>query len=152
MAISLESLSDPMPVTRQASACLTVETRGREAIDLTASVRRWLHELAVEEGALTLFCCHTSASLTVQENADPRVQGDLLDALDHLAPEDRTWRHADEGPDDMPAHVKSSLTNVSLTVPVAGGMPLLGTWQALYLLEHRAHPHRRQVHLLFIGS
>ncbi len=152
MQISLESEGGPSPVTLQASARLRVETRGRGAIDLTGEVLAWLNGIGVEEGALTLFCRHTSASLTLQENADPRVQSDLLEALDRLAPEAHAWRHSDEGPDDMPAHIKTSLTDASLTVPVAAGRPLLGTWQAIYLIEHRARPHRREVRLHFLGS
>ncbi len=151
MRITLQANGDPRPVTRQASATLTVETGGRGALDLTQTLARWLGEIDGEEGALTLFCRHTSASLTVQENADPRVRADLLDALDRLAPDDLPWRHDDEGPDDMPAHVKTSLTDASLTLPVAGGCLLLGTWQAVYLLEHRTRPHRREVRLLFVG-
>jgi len=151
MRITLQAKSDLRPVTHQASAVLTVETAGRGTLDLTQALACWLGEIGVEEGALTLFCRHTSASLTVQENADPRVQADLLDALDHLAPEGLPWRHDDEGPDDMPAHVKTSLTDCSLTLPVAGGRVLLGTWQAVYLLEHRTRPQRREVRLLFVG-
>ncbi len=151
MQISLNNSGTLEAVTRQASASLTVETRGREAVDLTAAVATWLQSLGVQEGVVTLFCRHTSASLTVQENADPRVQSDLMDALSTLAPEEAVWRHSQEGPDDMPAHVKTSLTDVSLTLPVAAGGLILGTWQAIYLLEHRRHPHRRDVHLHFLG-
>ena len=104
------------------------------------------------DGLLTVFVRHTSASLAIQENADPDVRTDLLDALDRLAPEAADYRHADEGPDDMPAHVKAMLTGVSLSVPVEGGIPILGTWQALYLIEHRRAPHRREVKLHYLGS
>lgn len=151
MRISLTSSGSLEAVTRQASASLSIETRGREAVDLTATVEAWLADLGVREGTLTLFCRHTSASLTVQENADPQVQHDLIDALDRLAPEASAWRHSQEGPDDMPAHVKTSLTDASLTLPVSAGRLILGTWQAVYLLEHRRHPHRRDVRLLFLG-
>ncbi|MEQ8653754.1 MAG: secondary thiamine-phosphate synthase enzyme YjbQ [Kiloniellales bacterium] len=139
MRISLWNSGTLQEVSRQASASLSVETRGCEAIDLTPTLENWLHSLGVRDGALTLFCRHTSASLTVQENADPRVQSDLIDALEALAPQSRDWRHAQEGPDDMPAHVKTSLTDASLTVPDG-------------LLEHRCHPHRRDVRLHFLGS
>ncbi len=151
MQISLQNKGALTEVARQASARLTVDTRGDELVDLTAVVRGWLRELGVREGAVTLFCRHTSASLTVQENADPRVQADLQDALGQLAPADAAWRHDDEGPDDMPAHVKTSLTDASLTLPMAEGRLLLGTWQAIYLMEHRTSPHRREVCLHFIG-
>ncbi len=151
MRLSLEAMSEPHPITRQASARLWVSTAGPGFTDLTAALQQWLSELQAEEGSVTLFCRHTSASLTVQENADPRVQADLEDALDRLAPADAGWRHDDEGPDDMPAHVKSSLTDASITIPVSGGTPLLGTWQAVYLIEHRASPHRREIRLHFLG-
>ena len=101
---------------------------------------------------MLLFLRHTSASLTIQENADPDVQTDLVSALDRLAPEDAPWIHDVEGPDDMPAHVKTMLTGVSLNVPVTGGMLALGTWQGIYLVEHRRRPHSREIVLQFIGS
>src|SRR6185437_13825734 len=104
------------------------------------------------EGAVTLFIRHTSASLTIQENADPSVLADLTTTLDRLAPEDAGWSHDTEGPDDMPAHVKTMLTTTSLHIPVLGGELALGTWQAIYLIEHRAHPHRREVVLQFCGA
>lgn len=103
-------------------------------------------------GLLTLFVRHTSASLTIQENADPSVRPDLLDALDRLAPRSHAYRHAQEGPDDMPAHIRSMLTDVSLQVPVSEGRMALGTWQGIYLLEHRDAPHRRQVVLHYLGE
>jgi secondary thiamine-phosphate synthase enzyme len=101
---------------------------------------------------LLVYLRHTSASLCIQENADPDVQTDLISALDRLAPEDAPWIHDVEGPDDMPAHVKAMLNGVSLHVPVAAGALGLGTWQGLYLVEHRAQPHSREVLLQFIGS
>ena len=104
------------------------------------------------EGAVTLFVRHTSASLTIQENADPTVLADLTTALNRLAPENAGWRHDTEGPDDMPAHIKTMLTATSLQVPVLQGLPALGTWQAIYLVEHRARPHRREVVLQFMGA
>jgi secondary thiamine-phosphate synthase enzyme len=102
-------------------------------------------------GLLTVFVQHTSASLTIQENADPDVQADLLDALAGLAPENAGYRHTVEGPDDMPAHIKALLTQTSLSIPVAAAAPLLGTWQAVYLIEHRTAPHRRDISLMFVG-
>src|SRR4029077_19117091 len=104
------------------------------------------------EGAVTLFIRHTSASLTIQENADPTVLADLTTALNRLAAQNAGWRHDTEGPDDMPAHIKTMLTATSLQVPVLQSVPALGTWQAIYLVEHRARPHRREVVLQFIGQ
>ena len=101
---------------------------------------------------MTLFIRHTSASLTIQENADPSVLEDLMTALDRLAPENAGWTHDTEGPDDMPAHVKTMLTAASLQIPVLNGKLALGTWQAVYLIEHRSRPHRREIVLQFMGS
>lgn len=130
---------------------LTVETRGREMRDITAPVAAALEEEGAGTGLLTLFIRHTSASLTIQENADPDVQADLLDALDRLSPADAPYRHTVEGPDDMPAHIKTVLSGVHLSVPVLDGHPMLGTWQGLYVVEHRARPHRREIVLHFAG-
>ena len=102
-------------------------------------------------GLLTLFVSHTSASLTIQENADPNVRHDLITALEAFAPEDANYTHAEEGPDDMPSHIKSMLTEVSLSIPVMDGRMTLGTWQGVYLIEHRAAPHERKIALSFIG-
>jgi secondary thiamine-phosphate synthase enzyme len=135
-----------------ASAELAVETRGEGFVDITDDVARFLREVAAGEGVLLLFLRHTSASLVIQENADPDVQVDLTTALRRLAPADAGWAHDTEGPDDMPAHVKTMLTGVSLHVPVSGGALALGTWQAIYLAEHRTRPHRRDVVLQFIGT
>ena len=134
------------------SSLLSVETRGTGFVDITAEVTNFLREARAREGALTLFIRHTSASLTIQENADPSVLVDLTTALSRLAPESVPWTHDTEGPDDMPAHVKTMLTQTSLQVPVIKGKLALGTWQAIYLAEHRARPHRREVVLQFIGS
>ena len=101
---------------------------------------------------LTAYIRHTSASLTIQENADPDVRRDLLDALDRLAPRSQEYRHRMEGSDDMPAHIKSALTSVSISIPVVNGRAVFGTWQALYLIEHRDAPHRREVVLHFLGE
>lgn len=137
---------------RQASGSLQVATRGQHFYDITREVGGWLASVGAVEGLLTCFVRHTSASLVIQENADPDVQRDLIDVLGKLAPEHAGYRHDSEGPDDMPAHVKSMLTAVSLSVPVLAGRMRLGTWQGLYLAEHRRAPHRREVALHFIGS
>ena len=131
---------------------MTVATSGRGFIDLTAEVAKFVRDAAAREGAVTLFIRHTSASLTIQENADPSVLTDLTTVLDRLAPENAHWTHDTEGPDDMPAHVKTMLTATSLQIPVLDGELALGTWQAIYLIEHRARPHRREIVLQFIGS
>lgn len=134
-----------------ASSLLTVQTSGAGFTDLTAEIAKFVKEAGAREGAMTLFIRHTSASLTIQENADPTVLDDLTTALRRLAPENAGWVHDTEGPDDMPAHVKTMLTSVSLQVPVLKGELMLGTWQAIYLIEHRARPHRREIVLQFIG-
>jgi len=134
------------------TSLLTVETPGAGFIDLSAEVAKFASDAATREGAVTLFIRHTSASLTIQENADPSVLDDLMTALDRLAPENAGWTHDTEGPDDMPAHVKSMLTSVSLHIPVLKGKLALGTWQAIYLIEHRRRPHRREIVLQFFGS
>jgi secondary thiamine-phosphate synthase enzyme len=134
------------------SSLLTVQTSGAGFVDLTAEIAKFAKDARAKEGTVTLFIRHTSASLTVQENADSSVLDDLMTALDRLAPEDAGWSHDTEGPDDMPAHVKTMLTAVSLQIPVLNGALALGTWQAIYLIEHRARPHRREVVLQFIGA
>jgi len=134
------------------SSLLTVQTPGAGFTDLTAEIARFLADALAREGAVTLFIRHTSASLTIQENADPAVLVDLTTALNRLAPENAGWRHDTEGPDDMPAHVKTMLTATSLQIPVMAGKLALGTWQAIYLVEHRARPHRREVVAQFIGA
>jgi secondary thiamine-phosphate synthase enzyme len=133
------------------SSVLTVETQGVGFADLTREVGRFVDDARAKEGAVTLFIRHTSASLTIQENADPSVLVDLTNALKRLAPEDAGWIHDTEGPDDMPAHVKTMLTSVSLQIPVLNGALALGTWQAIYLIEHRSRAHRREVVLQFAG-
>ena len=134
------------------SSLLSVQTSGAGFTDLTAEVAKFVADARAREGAVTLFVRHTSASLTIQENADPTVLVDLTTALDRLAPENAGWRHDTEGPDDMPAHIKTMLTATSLHVPVLRSALALGTWQAVYLVEHRARPHRREVVLQFIGA
>ncbi len=143
----------PLPGSlRQEMARLTVPTAGRGCTEITGTVEAWLAEAGAGNGLLTLYLRHTSASLTIQENADPDVQADLLDALDRLAPETAPWRHVMEGADDMPAHVKSALTDISLSIPVVDGRADRGTWQGIYLVEHRARPHRRTVTLHYLGT
>ena len=137
---------------RQAQHRLTIETHGRSFTDITRGVAAWLGSVKASEGLLTLFIRHTSASLTIQENADPDVLRDLLDALEGLAPRDAAYAHDVEGPDDMPAHITSMLTSTSLSVPVSAGRMVLGTWQALYLIEHRDAPHSREVVLHYVGE
>ena len=135
-----------------ATATLTVETPGQGFTDITAEACDFLRGAGAADGALFLFLRHTSASLVIQENADPDVQKDLTTALRTLAPEDAGWIHDVEGPDDMPAHVKAMLTGVGLHIPVAQGALGLGVWQGIYLIEHRFQPHRREVVLQFIGT
>ena len=145
------------PITRAtpqliASATLRVETPGRGFTDITADVAGFIAQSQAGEGLLLAYLRHTSASLTIQENADADVQTDLIGALVRLAPESAPWVHDVEGPDDMPAHVKAMLTGVSLHVPVIAGRLALGTWQGIYLVEHRRRPHSRDVVLQFIGG
>jgi len=135
----------------QASHEITVATAGKGFIEITGELARWLDSIAAEHGLLTVFVCHTSASLTIQENADPNVRVDLLAALEALAPEHRHYAHQEEGPDDMPSHIKTMLTSVSLGIPVKDGRMTLGTWQGVYVIEHRTSPHRRTIALSFIG-
>ncbi len=136
----------------QESSAIQITTRGEGAYEFTAQLRNWLSSIRADEGLLTLFIRHTSASLTIQENADPDVRHDLVEALSRLAPQNAPYRHVMEGPDDMPAHIKSAITGVSLTIPVRRGAPVLGTWQGVYVLEHRQRPHQRQVALHFLGT
>lgn len=135
-----------------ATATLRVDTHGAGFIEITGDAVNFIVQVGAGEGALLIYLRHTSASLTIQENADPDVQHDLVSALDRLAPENAPWVHDVEGPDDMPAHVKAMLNGVSLHVPVMKGRLALGTWQGIYLIEHRRKPHSREVMLQFIGS
>ena len=135
-----------------ASAKLTVETRGEGFSEITREVADFLDQASAQDGVLLAYLRHTSASLVIQENADPDVQTDLVTALGRLAPANAGWVHDTEGPDDMPAHIKAMLNGISLHVPVSGGKLALGTWQGIYLAEHRARPHRREVLLQFVGS
>jgi len=140
------------PVDTIATARLSVETSGEGFFEITTDVARFLGQIGARDGAVLIYLKHTSASLTIQENADPDVRTDLVMALRRVAPADAGWVHEVEGPDDMPAHVKSMLNGVSLQVPVSAGELALGTWQGIYLAEHRTMPHRREVVLQFSGS
>lgn len=135
-----------------ATASLSVETSGEGFFEITPEVTRFLKQVGAGDGALLIYLRHTSASLVIQENADPDVRTDLVTALRRLAPANAGWVHDVEGPDDMPAHVKSMLNGVSLQIPVSGGGLALGTWQGIYVAEHRSSPHRREVVLQFCGS
>ena len=135
-----------------ATAELVVETHGEGFVEITREAARFVEQSGGRDGALFVYLRHTSASLTIQENADPDVQTDLVTALRNLAPEDAPWVHKVEGPDDMPAHIKGMLTGVSLHIPVRSGALKLGTWQGLYLVEHRSRPHRREIVLQFVGN
>lgn len=137
---------------RQSTTQITIATPGRGLHDITGEVARWVAAQDMREGLLTLFCRHTSASLAIQENAAPEVKRDVVAWLDRLAPEGAHYAHDDEGPDDMPAHLKSILTGVSLSVPLVGGGLALGTWQGVYLVEHRRTAHRRNIVLHLIGA
>ena len=138
---------------KQATRQLTVSTRGKGLYDFTSEVAAWVHGQAMRTGLLTVFLRHTSASLTIQENADPDVIEDLNDFFGRLVSEDsRLYRHTSEGPDDMPAHIRAALTMTQLSIPLVDGRLGLGTWQGIYVFEHRARPHRRNVLLHLIGE
>lgn len=138
---------------RIAQTRFSIDTRPREIREVTAEIAGWVETQRIERGLLVVFIPHTSASLLIQENASPEVRRDLDDFLRRLVPEDPDrYRHDDEGPDDMPAHLKSALTQVQLTIPVSDGRLALGTWQGIFLLEHRASPHRRFLSLTLIGE
>jgi len=137
---------------RQAATTLVVPNQGRGLVEITREVRAWTAEQGLKTGLLTLFCRHTSASLLIQENADPDVARDLEDYFARLAPESGAYRHQDEGPDDMPAHLRAALTAAQLSIPLIDGALALGTWQGVWLFEHRARPHRREVALHLLGA
>jgi len=137
----------------QASTALEIQTSGQRLYEVTREVTRWVADQDMADGLLTLFCRHTSASLLIQENAAPEVKDDILAFFGRIAPEDRDlYEHDDEGPDDMPAHLKAALTQVSLTIPLVDSRLVLGTWQGIYLFEHRHRPQRRTVVLHLIGE
>ena len=137
---------------KQAVHRLEISTRGQGLYEFTATVAEWVRRQQVQEGLLTVFCRHTSASLLIQENADPTVQTDLKAYFNRIAPESGAYIHDSEGPDDMPAHLKTALTQVQLSIPVMDGRAVLGTWQGIYLFEHRVRPHRREIVLHLIGE
>jgi secondary thiamine-phosphate synthase enzyme len=138
---------------RQAADTLRFQTRGRGLFDITREVAAWTSRQGLNTGLLTLFCRHTSASLLIQENAAPAARSDLEAFFEQIAPEDPSrYAHNDEGPDDMPAHLRTALTNVQLSIPLIGGALALGTWQGIYLFEHRRRPHAREVALHLIGD
>ncbi|WP_342628824.1 secondary thiamine-phosphate synthase enzyme YjbQ [Nguyenibacter vanlangensis] len=138
---------------RQALHRLSIATHGKGLVMFTQAVRQWVADTGMENGLLTIWCRHTSASLTVQENADPTVLEDIKRYFEALVPESPgRYIHDDEGPDDMPAHLRTMLTQTQLSIPVADGRLVLGTWQGLYLFEHRRHPHRREIVLHLIGE
>jgi secondary thiamine-phosphate synthase enzyme len=138
---------------RQATGALVIETRGRGLVEVTDRVAAWVREQDFDTGLLTIFCRHTSASLLIQENAAPEVRSDLEAFFERIAPEDPSaYAHDDEGPDDMPAHLRAALTQTHLAVPLAGGRLMLGVWQGVYLFEHRRRPHRRELALHLIGA
>jgi secondary thiamine-phosphate synthase enzyme len=143
---------------RQANGSLSVRTRGRGLVDITEQVSRWLDAhpgggQSIVNGLVTLFCTHTSASLLIQENASPAVRSDIETFFERLVPEDESlYEHGDEGADDMPAHLRTALTQVHLSIPVVDGRLALGTWQAIYLFEHRRRPHERRIELHVLGE
>ncbi|HLH11757.1 MAG TPA: secondary thiamine-phosphate synthase enzyme YjbQ [Methylovirgula sp.] len=138
---------------RQALHRLVIPTQGKGLVEITEPVCEWLANQSIATGLLTLFCRHTSASLLIQENADPDVRTDLTSFFEKLAPEGRgLYVHETEGPDDMPAHIRAALTQTQVSIPVESGRMLLGTWQGIYLFEHRRAPHRREVVLHLLGE
>ncbi len=149
--LAIETLSEGS-VTQQASGRLIVETDGQGFTDITEATARWVFGTGILQGLLTVFCRHTSASLVIQENADPSVRRDLLSAFDRLAPRDADYVHETEGPDDMPAHIRTVLSGVAVSIPIMEGQMVLGSWQGLYLVEHRDKPHHRDIVFHLIGA
>lgn len=137
---------------RQKLHTIDIRTTGKSLVPITRPVVDWVAQQGIGTGLLTLWCRHTSASLTVQENADPAVRDDILAYFERLAPENAGYVHDDEGPDDMPAHLRTMLTGTQMSIPVSAGRPVLGTWQGLYLFEHRSAPHRREIVLHLLGE
>lgn len=138
---------------KQHQQTLTVSTRGQDLVEITREIRAVVDAAAISMGLVTLFCRHTSASLLIQENADPDVRRDLLAFFRRLVPEgDPLYVHTMEGPEDMPAHVKAALTQTSISIPITRGRPALGTWQGIYLFEHRTAPHRREIVVHVMGD
>jgi secondary thiamine-phosphate synthase enzyme len=149
--LNVETLSEAS-VTQQVNGRLVVETEGSGFTEITEALSRWVFGTGILNGLLTVFCRHTSASLLIQENADPDVRRDLLTALDRLAPREAGYVHSTEGPDDMPAHIRTMLSGVSLSIPVVEGQMVLGTWQGVYMAEHRDRPHTRDLIVHLIGA
>ena len=137
---------------RQSTTQITIDTRRQGLVDNTAPIRRWVDAQAMQSGLLTVFCRHTSASLLIQENAAPEVRTDIEAYFERIAPESSSYLHDDEGPDDMPAHLRAALTQVQLSIPVIDATLALGTWQGIYLFEHRRRPHGRSLALHLIGD
>ena len=137
---------------RQASTIIAIRADGPGLVDFTTTVREFVGKSGISDGLLTLFCRHTSASLLIQENASPAARRDLERFFARVAPESACYEHDDEGPDDMPAHIRAALTQTHLSIPVAAGRPLLGTWQGIFLFEHRRGPQRREIALHFSGE
>ena len=137
---------------RQAHHSLQVETRGKGLVEISDEVALWVGSQGISDGLLTLFCRHTSASLLIQENSAPAARRDLEAYFERIAPESADYEHDDEGPDDMPSHLRAALTQTSLSIPTVGGQLALGTWQGIFLFEHRRAPHQRQVVLHLIGD
>jgi secondary thiamine-phosphate synthase enzyme len=137
---------------KQSVNTLEITTRGRRLYEVTSTISEWVKQQRMQTGLLTIFCRHTSASLLIQENADPTVRSDIEAYFDRIAPEGGPYRHDSEGSDDMPAHLKTALTQVQLSIPVIEGGLALGTWQGIYLFEHRVRPHRREIVLHLIGE
>ena len=148
-AISIEVEAN---ILKQSVHKLEISTRGQGLYEFTSSLSEWLSQQKIETGLLTVFCRHTSASLLIQENADPTVRVDIKNYFDRLAPESAAYIHNYEGDDDMPAHLKTALTSVQLSIPVMNGRMALGTWQGVYLFEHRVQRHRREIVLHLIGE
>jgi secondary thiamine-phosphate synthase enzyme len=139
-------------VERHASGRLTIATAGQGFTDFSGAVAEFVRGSGIRDGLVTVFCRHTSASLTIQENADPDVQTDLMTALDGFAPRNADYVHGAEGPDDMPAHIRTMVTDSALSIPLIDGRLALGTWQGIYLIEHRDRPHRREIVLSAVGA
>jgi secondary thiamine-phosphate synthase enzyme len=137
---------------KQSVHTLEISTRGQRLYEITSAINEWVRQQRMQTGLLTIFCRHTSASLLIQENADPTVRSDIEAYFDRIAPEGGPYRHNSEGSDDMPAHLKTALTQVQLSIPVIEGGLALGTWQGVYLFEHRVRPHRREIVLHLIGE
>ncbi len=137
---------------KQSANNLQISTRGQRLYEITTTITEWVRQQRIQTGLLTIFCRHTSASLLIQENADPTVRTDIEAWFNSLVPENGPYHHDSEGPDDMPAHLKTALTQVQLSIPVIDGSLALGTWQGMYLFEHRTRPHRREIVLHLIGE